>query len=147
MLQELLTPDMIQFSEKEMDWEEAIRMVAEPLQRKEIEDSYVDAMIDKVKEYGPFIHIGKGVALPHARPEDGVKKLGISLLKVRKPVLLLDDEKHPIYIFICLAAIDNKTHLSALASLTKILSQPEKLDELLKAENKEEILRILEGVE
>lgn len=144
VLLELLTPDMIQLSGEEMDWKDAIRLAAEPLRKDgKIEDRYIDAMIDKVNTYGPFIHIGKGLALPHARPEDGVKRLGMSMLKVKKPVLLLNDESHPVQIFICLAAVDNEMHLRALSSLTKILSNKESLDELLQAHSKEEILNVL----
>lgn len=144
VLLELLTPDMIQLSDEEMDWKDAIRLAAEPLRKDgKIEDRYIDAMIDKVNTYGPFIHIGKGLALPHARPEDGVKRLGMSMLKVKKPVLLLNDESHPVQIFICLAAVDNEMHLRALSSLTKILSNKESLDELLQAHSKEEILNVL----
>ena len=28
-------------------------------------------MIQKVEEFGPFINLGKGVAIPHARPDEG----------------------------------------------------------------------------
>ncbi|MBL1226209.1 BglG family transcription antiterminator [Enterococcus sp. BWR-S5] len=144
MLSELLTEEMIQLSDSSMDWEEAIDYAAEPLKKEnKIEPRYVTAMINKVKKHGPFIHIGEGVALPHARPEEGVKGLGMSLLKVQEPILLLDDEKHPIQIFICLAAVDNEMHLKALASLTRILSNKEKLSGLLQAETKQEILEII----
>ncbi|MDM8214123.1 PTS sugar transporter subunit IIA [Enterococcus hirae] len=145
MLSELLTQDMIQLSDKKLNWTEAIALAAQPLiDNGAIQERYIDAMIDKVKEFGAFIHIGENIALPHARPEDGVNKLGMTLLKTSKPVLLLDDEKHPITIFICLAAVDNETHLRALASLTKILSDKEKLHALLKAESKEEIYQIIQ---
>ncbi|MHC9532130.1 BglG family transcription antiterminator [Dellaglioa sp. L3N] len=144
MLSELLTEDMIQLSDSKMKWEEAISYAAEPLKNEgKIESTYVEAMINKVKDYGPFIHIGKGVALPHARPEDGVNELGMSMLKVKEPVFLLDDERHPIKVFICLAAIDNENHLKALASLTKILSNKDRLEDLLEAKSKEEILNII----
>lgn len=144
MLTELLTPDMIQLTDEKMNWEDAIRFAAKPmLDKKIIEPRYAEAMIDKVKQFGPFIHIGKGIALPHARPEDGVNQIGMSLLKVKEPVLLMDDEKHPIQIFVCLAAVDNEAHLRALASLTRVLSNSQKLDQLLNAETKEEILTIL----
>lgn len=144
MLTELITPEMIQLSDQPLDWEEAIRLTAHPLLTQErIEDQYIDAMINKVKQYGPFIHIGKGIALPHARPEDGVNQLGMSLLKVQDPVLLVDDEKHAIRLFVCLAAVDNEAHLRALSSLTKLLSNKENLENLLNAASKEEILSIL----
>lgn len=144
MLTELITPDMIQISTEVADWESAIRLAAQPLlDSQKIEDRYSEAMIEKVKQYGPFIHIGKGIALPHARPEDGVKALGMSLLKVEKPVLLLNDEKHAIQLFVCLAAVDNEAHLRALSSLTKLLSNRENLDDLLASTTKEEITTIL----
>lgn len=144
MLSELLTEDMIEITDQRLNWEEAIALAAKPLLAQDyIEERYIDAMINKVKDYGPFIHIGQGIALPHARPENGVQHLGMSLLKVEQPVLLLDEEKHAIHLFICLAAIDNETHLKALASLTKILSNKEKLNELTQAKTKKEIVNII----
>ena len=144
MLSELLTTDMIQLTDKKLTWEEAIAYAAQPLKTQgKITEDYIEAMIQKVKDYGAFIHIGKGIALPHARPEDGVKQLGMSLLKVEEPVLLLDDPKHEITIFICLAAVDNEMHLKALASLTKILSNKENLEKLLAANDQETIIQLL----
>ena len=83
------------------------------------------------------------VRLPHARPEDGVNEVGMSLLKLHQPVDLLDDPAHPISLFICLAAIDNEAHLRALANLTKLLSNKQNLQDLLHASTKEEILAII----
>ncbi|GGC88914.1 BglG family transcription antiterminator [Enterococcus wangshanyuanii] len=144
MLSELLTEEMIQLTDKKMNWEEAITYAAAPLLKQEkITDHYIEAMIQKVKDYGAFIHIGKGIALPHARPEDGVKQLGMSLLKVSEPIELLDDPKHEITIFICLAAIDNEMHLKALASLTKILSNKDNLEKLLAATDQQTIMALL----
>ncbi|MGY3779648.1 BglG family transcription antiterminator [Isobaculum melis] len=148
MLSELLTKDMIQLTDQKLNWEAAIQLAAVPLVTQEkVTPAYVEAMIQKVKEFGAFIHIGKGIALPHARPEDGVNKVGMSLLKVEEPVLLLDDEKHPITIFICLAAIDNQLHLKALASLTRILSNQENLAQLLAATTIEEIIAVIQKEE
>ncbi|MDN6640510.1 MAG: PTS sugar transporter subunit IIA [Tetragenococcus halophilus] len=144
MLSELLTMDTVQFSDKKLSWQEAITLAAEPLlKNKQIEERYVQAMIAKVNEYGAFINIGPGIALPHARPDEGVLKLGMSMLKVTEPVLLLDLPDHPIDTFICLAAIDNEMHLKALSSLTTILSEPESLEVLRTAKTKEKIMEII----
>lgn len=146
MLSDLLTTEMIQLSDESMTWEEAIALSAKPLKESnKITDEYVIAMINKVKDYGPFIHIGKSIALPHARPEDGVKSLGMSLLKLTNPVNLLEDEQHEISIFICLAAVDNEMHLKALASLTKILSNKETLEKLLNAQTKQAITTLIKA--
>lgn len=144
MLSDLLTAETIQFTEVPLAWQEAIREAAAPLKKtNKIEEQYITAMINKVVDHGPFIHIGKGIALPHARPEDGVNAIGMSLLKVKEPVLLNDDPQHPIQVFICLAAVDNELHLKALASLTKILSNNEKLTALLSATTADQIIEVI----
>ncbi|MFE2776204.1 BglG family transcription antiterminator [Aerococcus urinaeequi] len=149
LLKELITEDTVTVVNRVEDWKAAITLAANPLLRQgEIEEKYIDAMIQKVEENGPFIHIGPFVALPHARPEEGVNEIGMSILKVDEPVNLLDDVAHPIKLFICLAAVDNDTHLKALANLTNILSDEALLDRLVNAINPEAILEVInEGEE
>ena len=100
-------------------------------------------MIKNVEEIGTYIHIGKGIAIPHARPEAGVNSLGISFLRTTTPVLLLDKEEHKIDIFICLAAIDNQAHLKALAQITKLLSNDTTLNAIKESKTAEEIISII----
>ncbi|SEK51109.1 transcriptional antiterminator, BglG family [Carnobacterium iners] len=145
MLEDLITNDTIQFIKDEnLTWEEAIRLSSDLLINKNyIEESYVEAIIANVKKYGAFIDLGQGIAIPHARPENGVNQLGMSLLKLEKPVYLLDDPNHGVNIIITLAAIDNQSHLKALSQLTKILSDKEKITVLKEATTKEEILNLI----
>ncbi|AND80381.1 PTS sugar transporter subunit IIA [Streptococcus pantholopis] len=144
MLSELLTQDDIQISREKLTWEEAIRLSAQPLLTKgKITDSYIEAMINKVKEFGPFIHIGDEIALPHARPEEGVRELGLALLLLKRPVYLLDDPSREIRLFICLAANDNTAHLQALSNLTKILSDKKKLATIMTADTAKDIENIV----
>lgn len=144
MLTDLLTKEKIRFTNKELSWQDAIELAAQPLLDKhEIEERYIKAIIDKVETFGPYIDLGLGIALPHARPEEGVKKLGMSFLRCEHPVKLMDDVKHEIKLFIVLAAIDNETHLRALSTLTKILSNKERLSQLLAATNAAEVEQIL----
>ncbi|WP_035051392.1 BglG family transcription antiterminator [Carnobacterium pleistocenium] len=144
MLSELLTKDMIQFANEEMDWKKAIAKAAQPLvDFNKVQSKYVEAMIKNVEEIGTYIHIGKGIAIPHARPEAGVNSLGISFLRTTTPVLLLDKEEHKIDIFICLAAIDNQAHLKALAQITKLLSNDTTLNAIKNSTTVEEIISII----
>lgn len=144
MLEELLTAETFQRSEEELEWQAAIALAAQPLLDKgAIHPRYIDAMVRKVEEFGPFIDLGKGIAIPHARPEDGVQELGMSLLVLDKPVYLLDDPKHPISLLICIAAIDNHTHLRALSHLTKILRDPENISQLVGAQQFTDIQDLL----
>ncbi|MFL0497858.1 BglG family transcription antiterminator [Priestia megaterium] len=144
MLSELLTADKIQFSNDSLDWEEAIQLAAKPLEEQHyITSDYTQAMINRVLDMGAFIHIGKGIAIPHARPEQGVQELGMSLLRMKEPVLLLNQEEHAIDMFICLAAIDNKLHLKALSELTSFLVNEDSLKRLKEAETADEIIAMM----
>lgn len=144
MLSELLTKDMIQFTDQNLNWKEAISHASIPLlESGKIEQSYINAMIKNVEEVGTYIHIGKGIAIPHARPESGVNQIGMSFLRTKKPVLLLDKEEHAIDIFITIAAIDNESHLKALSHLTRILADNNKLTLLKQANSVDEIITLI----
>lgn len=145
MLSELLTKDMIQITEEQLEWEEAIRKASIPLlDQNNIQESYVEAMINNVKELGTYIHVGKGVGIPHARPENGVNKLGMSMLKLKRPTALLGKEEHQIDLIICLAAVDNEAHLKALAQLTKILGSASFINRLKETGSIDEMISIIQ---
>ncbi|MGM9929759.1 MAG: BglG family transcription antiterminator [Bacillus sp. (in: firmicutes)] len=145
MLQELITADKIQIVDSVPTWEDAISLVAKPLVEQQIiEPSYIDGIIDTVNKLGPYIVIGPEFALPHARPEMGVNKVGMSLLKLNKPVDFSDDGSKPVRLLICLAAVDNTTHLKALSQLTKLLSNSETFEALKNVNTVDEVIELLE---
>ncbi|MCS4488499.1 BglG family transcription antiterminator [Streptococcus sciuri] len=147
MLGELLTQETFSCSSDQLSWQEAIALAAQPLiANGAVEEGYATAMIQKVEEFGPFIDLGKGVAIPHARPEDGVNRIGMSLLVLENPVYLLDDPKHEIRLFICIAAIDNQTHLKALSGLTAILRKEENIQQLIEAKCFDDIADLIKEV-
>lgn len=138
-----LTKDFIQLEGEVSSWEEAIIKSSKPLLEEGfIEQSYVDAMIDSVKEHGPYIVIAPNIALPHARPEAGSKKVGFSVLRLDKPVAFSDQDDHKARLFIALSCVDSTTHLEILQSIVTILSDEEKHDEIFNAETIDEILDI-----
>lgn len=149
MLEKLLNEETVLFAENVSGWREAIALVSEPLlEQGAITPAYVDAMITSIAAGGTYIDLGFGIALAHARPESGVVKTGLSALRVNPDVLLNDEEKHPIKLFICLAASDNQSHLETLRALGKVLSNPDEREALLSAETSDQFLAELnKGVE
>ncbi|WLD93828.1 BglG family transcription antiterminator [Alkalihalobacillus sp. AL-G] len=145
MLNELLTKQTIQFKDKVSNWEEAIHVAAQPLINQDsIRSDYVEAMIENVKDLGPYIVIAPRIAIPHARPEKGVERLGMSLLRLKEPVYFSEKEKHRAQLIIVLAAIDNQTHLKALAQLTEVLSNEENIDRLIRANDSVSVLQVID---
>ena len=90
------------------NWEEALKIGAESLVRNgNIEERYIQAIIDNVYKNGPYIVLMDGVAMPHSRPEEGVIKKGMSFLKVKNGVDFYKTEEK-VYLFFTLAAEDSE---------------------------------------
>lgn len=144
MLSELLNLNTITFkSAKDLKWEDAIRLAADPLLiNGNISESYTDAMIESVNKNGPYINIGSNVALAHARPEAGVNNLSMSVLKLDHPIDLVDSN-HKIQLIFVLAAINSTSHLKALSELASILGDKQKLRELFEARDRNEFLDVI----
>lgn len=141
MLDELLQDEFIQLKDSVRDWREAIRIASEPLlNSSSITEAYVQAMIANVEEHGPYVVIAPKVALPHARPEQGVQRVGMSLLRLKQPVSFSETEQREAQLIIVLAAVDNETHLKALSQLSMMLSEEDNIDKLIDAADKETIL-------
>lgn len=144
MLEELITRETYQHCSEDLSWQEAVALSAQPLlANASIDKTYIDAMIAKIEAFGPFIDLGKGVAIPHARPEDGVNRIGMSMLTLEKPVCLLGDPDHAVSVLICIAAVDNQTHLRALSHLTAILREADNITQLVNSRCFDDISELL----
>ncbi|MDD7593756.1 MAG: PTS sugar transporter subunit IIA [Peptoniphilaceae bacterium] len=110
------------------DWREAVRRAAGVLvDEGAIDAAYVDAMIQSVETYGPYIVLDEGFALPHAKAEGHVHRVAMSLLQVAPAV---DLEGRPVDVFLVLAAPDATSHLEALAALGALLGDDASRDVL-----------------
>lgn len=155
-LTELMDKSLIKISDETLDWRGAIREASKALLEKEcINEEYVQAMIETVEDIGPYIVLAPQVAVPHARPEKGVNKLGISLLKLNNEVdFNVDGEDDPdryVKLVFVLAAVDGEAHLKALMQLSKILDDEGKVDKLVEIEDVDalydQINKFIEGEE
>lgn len=145
-LGKMLHKDTIALNVQVGEWQEAVRKAGDLLVNSgAVEPRYVDAMIETVKSIGAYIVIMPGVALPHARPEDGVRKPCMSLVTLKTPVNFGNKDNDPVSLVIAFGTIDNKAHLDALSALAKILGEPEKLDGLLRAASVQDVEKIISG--
>ncbi|MFJ7667316.1 PTS sugar transporter subunit IIA [Lysinibacillus sp. NPDC097195] len=130
MLTELLNLDTIQITNEVANWQEAIHVASSPLlQQSKIEKRYIQAMIESIEQHGPYVVLTPKVAIPHARPSDGVNELAMSLLLLQKPVFFGPNK--PVYLIIVLAAKDNSSHLQALVDLTQVLQETSHIDNII----------------
>ncbi len=114
------------------DWEESVKTAANPLLEKGfISENYVNSMINDIKRLGFYIVLREGVAMPHSRPENGVSKTAMSLLKLKEPVKYGDNEVKLIFI---LAAEESKKHIEELTGFSELLKNNEEVEALMKPE-------------
>lgn len=140
MLKEILR-DNITIINKEVDWVEAIKEGSIPLlNRKCIEESYVEAMINNINKLGSYIVLADKVAMPHSRPEDGVNKTSMALVKLNKVSKLKDKD---VDLYFILASQDSNSHIELIEALTELLSDEEKLDLIRDCKDSNEIMSLL----
>lgn len=141
LLRDILTTDRIKLKVKAKNWEEVIYAGGKILEEAGlIEPRYTEAMINTVKKMGAYIVIAKGIAMPHARPEDGAKEVGTALLTLETPVEFGNKENDPVSVVIFLCAVDSTTHLKALADLMQLMDDEDFKELADNATSNQEIL-------
>ena len=140
MLKELINAERVNIIKNVRDWKEAIKIASKRLlEDNSIEELYIENMIKSVEKYGPYIVLADRFALPHASSKEGVNKLAMSLLIVEDEVDLLGK---PVNIFMVLAAVDNTTHIRALASLSEMMYEEENVKLIINGD-KSSILELI----
>ncbi|GAB6443661.1 PTS sugar transporter subunit IIA [Bacillus luti] len=144
-MHEVFNTTMIHTADAVTSWEEAIRLSAKPLIKADkIENRYIDKMIENVYIMGPYIVIAPGLAFAHARPEDGVKSLGLSMLRLQNPVKFSEMAHHEVQIVLTLAAPDQNGHLELLSKLSQVFSEENAIQKILTS-SEEEVVKFIKG--
>lgn len=138
---DLLKPENIQILNEEKSWEEAIKVASKPLlQKKVIKEKYIIAMIELLKEYGPYIVLRNKVAIAHAAPSQGANILGLSLLISKRTISFEGEEVK--YLFI-LSNPEQDKHLHLLRDIMNMSSDLALLSELDQMQDTQEIYKRL----
>ncbi|ELK47878.1 BglG family transcription antiterminator [Halobacillus sp. BAB-2008] len=139
-LEDFLPIDHIQVVEYVDSWEKALSIASEPLIRHGfIKQSYVEAMRQQVRD--PYIIIAPHVAIPHAAPEDGVARTGMSLLVVRSGVSFNTEET--VHMMVVIAAVDKKKHMNGLMQLLSLAGQEEDRERLIREGKPKDIQEVI----
>ncbi len=68
-------------------WQDAVKIGVDLLVAADVvEPRYYQAILDAVEQHGPYFVLAPGLAMPHGRPEEGVKKTGFALVTLKKPL-------------------------------------------------------------
>ncbi len=141
----LITSGTIAVGKEARDWEDAVRtgglmMVNAGMVNK----SYIEAIIANHKEIGPYFVIAPGIAMPHAKPENGVLKTGYALITLKKPVVFGDKENDPVDILIFAGAINREEHnQEVIPQIAELCDSKKYIEALRKADSKSGVEKVL----
>ncbi|CAI2491839.1 Ascorbate-specific phosphotransferase enzyme IIA component [Serratia ficaria] len=144
MLKDWLSAEHIQLCERVEDWRQAVTLSARPLlQRNIITPDYLTAIFRQHAALGPYFVLAPGIAMPHARPEEGANALGLSLLKVHQGVRFHSEDNDPVWIVVMLSAPDSSSHIELISQLAELFSDSPAMDTLFQARDKQQIEDII----
>lgn len=140
MLNDWLNADHIQLCDHVADWQEAVTLSAQPLLKREaITHDYLEAIFRQHQTLGPYFVLAPGIAMPHARPEEGAKALGLSLLKINQGVHFHSEDNDPVFILVMLSAPDSSSHIEIISQLAELFADSEAMEQLFLAQTKRQI--------
>ena len=151
MLKEsLIENNSIKLNQSAADWKAAIKIGTDLLERAgTIEPRYYDTIIGNIEKMGPYIILAPGLAMPHARPEEGVIKTSFALVTLKEPVVFKGEDE-PVSVLITLAGSDSDKHMEGLMEITQTLDDPDSetginLDKILRCQTNEEVLAVIDA--
>ncbi|SDM65532.1 BglG family transcription antiterminator [Sediminibacillus halophilus] len=140
-LADLLRPELITLKQTAGSWEEAVRIASGPLlESGTVTEGYVEAMLGHEKD--PYIVLAPNMAIPHAAPDQGVRKVGMSMLRLEKGVPFTED--YSIQIIVVIAAVDKKKHLKALIQLMELARSEEARSQIMNADTRSAVHAVIQ---
>lgn len=145
LIKELVEKNRVCFHKGFNTWEEAIVASCQPLiDDNSIETEYIDAIIECVNKYGPYIVIAPNIAMPHSQEgAKGVNDTAISFMRLEEPVHF--EEGNPekdARLFFVFASENHDIHLKNMEKLATLLMNDELVSELLEAKDANDLLKI-----
>lgn len=144
LLQDLLSEDNVSFRYPAETWEDVIRHGGQLMVDAGFTDpTYTEAMIDVVRDMGPYIVLAPGLAMPHARPEMGAKQVGAALVTLEKPIDFGSPENDPVSVAVFLCAPNKDEHIQLLTDIATLFEDEEFLDAAVNFESIEDVQAFL----
>lgn len=148
--QSLIENNSVKLNQSAATWQEAIKIAVDPLiQSGAVETRYYDTIIKCINEMGPYIILAPGLAMPHARPEDGVKRTAFSLVTLAAPIYF-EGEDDPVDVLIALAGSDSDQHMQGLMEITQVLDDPDSdtgvdLDKIRRCKTVDDVYAVIDA--
>ena len=148
-VQRLQEHNTISVGRRAADWEEAVRLGGRlMIDAHLVEPRYIDEIVKNHREIGPYFVIAPGIAMPHAKPENGVLKTGYALVTLAEPVEFGDEDNDPVDVLIFAGAINREEHnQEVIPQIAELCDSEDVIDALRRARDVETATTILKDFE
>lgn len=148
LTEHLLSAGTIRLQAEAADWKEAVRIGADLLAAAGlVEPRYGTAIVSMTEELGPWYVLAPGLAMPHARPEEGVIRDGFALVTLATPVVFGSDGNDPVDILITLAATSAKTmNEESIVQVATLFDDEERIERIRAARSRADLEAIFADV-
>lgn len=142
MIRDILTEQMIKTEVEAATWVDAVHAVGSILKTNgKVEETFVESMINVVKELGPYMILLPGIAFFHGSPQKGVHEVCLSFVTFKEDVVFTDFDEQRIQCAFGFGAIDADSHMSMLQQVAKLFQDEEFLKLARNHGSKEAILK------
>lgn len=140
-LVQILSKDVVQVVQTELDWKEALIQTSNQLIQKEIiTKDYQKYLLVEYQEKPSYIMLRQRMLLPHLDPDLMAQKLGVSVLVLKQGIDYADQQ---IHVVILLTTPDKTSHLNILYDLNRLAKNREFVERLKKAETSADAYEIV----
>lgn len=113
------------------------------LKQGKVDATYLEAIKQKHKEIGAYYVLAPKIAMPHARPEDGVNEAALQITVFKNGVDLGSEDNGDVFFSVTLAALDSDSHIQTIVALSELFQNDDDIDAIISAENESAIAEIL----
>ena len=138
---EILKKSAIAVSQELSSKEEATKLAGNLLIKSgNIQEEYIDSMLEKLEKECFATYIGNGVAIPHGMEEGkkNINETGISIIQSHKGV---EWNGEVAYIIVGIAAKDDE-HMDVLSKLADLIEDPEDAKKIWKLDSADKIYEL-----
>lgn len=130
------------------NWQQAIHIGTDLLQRAGVVTAdYYPAILQGVARHGPYFILAPGLAMPHARPEQGVIRTGFALVTLQNPVYFGDPDNDPVDILVTLAASDARSHQeTGIRQIVQLFEDENNFQRIRQCRSIEQLLALIQRI-
>ena len=145
----LIGEGMVRVKQPAVDWKAAVKTgIACLVHAGKATWDYYDAILRSTAKNGPYFLLMPGVALPHARPEDGALGTGFSLVTLKEPVNFGMPENDPISILLSFCSSDSASQVEeSLAQAVTLFEDDRIVEQLMAAASLDQIEKVLRTID